>query len=155
MSLKPGQEVHAEITNPTGLATGVVQNPMTPVEYGRTAASSKYTVTDDTSDLPDFGTGSSGGASGSLTGLTVAGDTTVSNGDTASYTSAVTGTDVNTAAGTYLWTVTGVAATIADAAASITGITFNATGTATVTCTYTEAGVTGSPASGNTTVVVS
>jgi len=155
MSLKPGQGVHGEITNPPALATGVVQNPMTPVEYGRTAGSSKYTVTDDTSDLPDFGSGASGGASGSLTGLTVAGDTTTSNGSTVSYAATVSGTDVNTSAGTYLWTVTGVAATIADAAAGTTDITFNATGTATVTCTYTEAGVTGSPASGNTTVVVS
>ena len=155
MSLKPGQGVHGEITNPPALATGVVQNPMTPVEYGRTAESSKYTVTDDTSSLPDFGTGSSGGASGSLTGVVVAGDTTVSDGDTASYSATVQGNDVNTAAGTYLWTVTGVAATIADAAAATTDITYNATGTATVTCTYTESGVTGSPASGNTTVTVS
>ena len=152
MSLKPGQEVHAEITNPTGLATGVVQNPMTPVEYGRTAESSKYTVTDDTSDLPDFGTGVSGGASGSLTGVGVFGDTTVSNGDTSSYRATVQGTDVNTASGTFLWTVTGVAATIADATESQTDITFNATGTATVTCTYTEAS---GSVSGNTTVVVS
>ena len=155
MSLKPGQGVHGEITNPPALATGVVQNPMTPVEYGRTAEKSKYTVTDDTSSLPDFGSGSSGGPSGSLTGLTVAGDTTTTNGSTVSYAATVSGTDVNTAAGTYLWTVTGVAATIADAAAATTDITYNATGTATVTCTYTEDGVTGSPASGNTTVVVS
>ena len=155
MSLKPGQGVHGEITNPPALATGVVQNPMTPVEYGRTAGSSKYTVTDDTSSLPDFGSGTSGDASGSLSGLTVAGDTTTTNGSTVSYTATVSGTDVNTAAGTYLWTVTGVAATIAAATEATTDITFNATGTATVTCTYTESGVTGSPASGNTTVVVS
>ena len=155
MSLKPGQGVHGEITNPPALATGVVQNPMTPVEYGRTAEKSKYTVTDDTSDLPDFGAGTSGGPSGSLTGLTVAGDTTTTDGATVSYAATVSGTDVNTAAGTYLWTVSGVAATIADAASATTDITFNAAGTATVTCTYTEAGVTGSPASGNTTVTVS
>ena len=155
MSLKPGQGVHGEITNPPALATGVVQNPMTPVEYGRTAEKSKYTVTDDTSALPDFGSGSSGDASGTLTGLTVAGDATVSNGDTRSYTSSVAGTDVNTAAGTYLWTVTGVAATIATASAANTDITFNATGTASVTCTYTEAGVTGSPVDNTLTVTVS
>jgi len=155
MSLKPGQGVHGEITNPPALATGVVQNPMTPVEYGRTAGSSKYTVTDDTSSLPDFGTGVSGGASGSLTGVSVSGDTTVANGATTNYRASVQGSDVNTAAGTYLWTVTGVAATIANAASATTDITYNATGTATVTCTYTEDGVTGSPASGNATVVVS
>ena len=155
MSLKPGQGVHGEITNPPALATGVVQNPMTPVEYGRTAEKSKYTVTDDTSDLPDFGTGSSGDGSTSLTGVTVSGDTTATNGVNAVYRAAVNGTDVNTAAGAYLWTVAGVAATIADPVLSATDIIFNATGTATVTCTYTEDGVTGSPASGNTTVVVS
>ena len=155
MSLKPGQGVHGEITNPPALATGVVQNPMTPVEYGRTAEKSKYTVTDDTSDLPDFGTGTSGGASGSLSGLTVAGDTTTTDGSTVSYAATVSGTDVNTSAGTFLWTVTGVAATIDDATSADTDITFNAAGTATVTCTYTEVGVTGSPASGNTTVTVS
>ena len=155
MSLKPGQGVHGEITNPPALATGVVQNPMTPVEYGRTAEKSKYTVTDDTSPLPDFGTGSSGDASGELTGLTVAGDTTTSNGDTASYAATVAGSDVNTSAGTYLWTVTGVAATIATASEATTDITFNATGTATVTCTYTEDGVTGSPVSDDLTVTVS
>lgn len=155
MSLKPGQGVHGEITNPPALATGVVQNPMTPVEYGRTAEKSKYTVTDDTSDLPDFGTGTSGGASSALTGLTVAGDTTTTDGSTVSYAATVSGTNVNTAAGTFLWTVAGVAATIDDAASATTDITFNAAGTATVTCTYTEVGVTGSPASGNTTVTVS
>ena len=155
MSLKPGQGVHGEITNPPALATGVVQNPMTPVEYGRTAEKSKYTVTDDTSDLPDFGSGTSGDPSGALTGLTVAGDTTTTDGSTVSYAATVSGTDVNTAAGTFLWTVSDVAATIADATEDTTDITFNAAGTATVTCTYTEAGVTGSPASGNTTVTVS
>jgi len=90
-----------------------------------------------------------------LTGVSVSGDTTVANGATANYGASVQGSDVNTAAGTYLWTVTGVAATIADAAAATTDITYSATGTATVTCTYTEDGVTGSPASGNTTVTVS
>ena len=125
------------------------------MEYGRTAEKSKYTVTDDTSDLPDFGSGTSGGASGALTGLTVAGDTTTTDGSTVSYAATVSGTNVNTAAGTFLWTVAGVAATIDDAASATTDITFNAAGTATVTCTYTEDGVTGSPASGNATVVVS
>ena len=155
MSLKPGQGVHGEITNPPALATGVVQNPMTPVEYGRTAEKSKYTVTEDTSPLPDFGTGASGDGSGSLTGLAVAGDATTNEGSTVSYTATVSGTDVNTSAGTYLWTVADVAATIDDATAATTDITFNAVGTATVTCTYTEDGVTGSPASGNLTVTVS
>ena len=155
MSLKPGQGVHGEITNPPALATGVVQNPMTPVEYGRTAEKSKYTVTDDTSPLPDFGTGSSGDGSASLTGLTVAGDATVSSGGTASYAATVSGTDVNTSAGTYLWSVSGVAATISDATADSTDITFTANGAAVVTCVYTEDGVAGSPATGTLNVTVS
>ena len=54
MSLKPGVGVHAEVTNPPAKATGVIQNPMTPVEYGRTAEKSKYTVTV-TVKLPDTG----------------------------------------------------------------------------------------------------
>ena len=97
----------------------------------------------------------SGDGSATLTGLTVSGDATTTNGATVSYSSAVTGTDVNTAAGTYLWTVADVAVTIADASAAATDITFNATGTATVTCTYTEGGVTGSPVSDDLTVTVS
>ena len=155
MSLKPGVGVHAEVTNPPAKATGVIQNPMTPVEYGRTAEKSKYTVTDDTSPLPDFTNGVSGDGSVALSGLDVTGDTTADTIVNSVYRATVSGTDVNTSAGTYLWTVTGVMATIADAAAATTDITFNATGSATVTCTYTEDGVTGSPASGNTTVVVS
>ena len=151
MSLKPGQGVHGEITNPPALATGVVQNPMTPVEYGRTAEKSKYTVTDDTGPLG----GTSGGPSASLTSLTVAGDATKASGDTGSYASSVAGTDVNTSAGTFAWVVTGVAATVATADAATTDITFNATGTASVTCTYTEVGVTGSPVSDTLTVTVS
>ena len=66
MSLKPGVGVHAEVTNPPAKATGVIQNPMTPVEYGRTAEKSKYTVTDDSRDLPDF---ASGLPTGELTSL--------------------------------------------------------------------------------------
>ena len=154
MSLKPGQGVHGEITNPPALATGVVQNPMTPVEYGRTAEKSKYTVTDSSADLPDYG-GATAGGSTELTGMTVAGDTTANNGDTKSYSGTVAGTSLDTSAGTYLWTVSGVAATIASAAAASTNITFNATGTASVKCTYTEAGVTGSPVEDTLTVTVS
>ena len=153
MSLKPGTGVHGEITNPPALATGVVQNPMTPVEYGRTAEKSKYTVTDSSADLPDYA-GAAGG-SAELTGMTVAGDSTANNGDTKSYTGTVAGTSLDTSAGSYQWVVSGVAATIASATAATTDITFNATGSATVTCTYTESGVTGSPVSDDLTVTVS
>ena len=155
MSLKPGQGVHGEITNPPALATGVVQNPMTPVEYGRTAEKSKYTVTDDTGPLPDFANGVSGDGSVSLSGLTVAGDITADTMSNSVYRATVTGKDVNTAAGTFLWSVSGVTATILDPSLIATDINFTSTGTATVTCTYTEDGVTGSPASGSLTVTVS
>ena len=155
MSLKPGTPVQAEVKNPGALATGVVQNPFTPVEFGRTAAASLYETADSGADLPDFGDGSAIGGSNELTALAVTGDAAANNGDTKTYTATVSGTDVNTSAGTFLWTVEDVAATIATAAAASTDITFNATGTAKVKCSYTEDGVTGSPQAGELEVTVS
>ena len=152
MSLKPGVGVHAEVTNPPAKATGVIQNPMTPVEYGRTAEKSKYTVTDDSRDLPDF---ASGLPTGELTSLTVTGDAAVAQSGSGTYTATVAGTGVNTSAGTFLWAIAGGTGTIASAAAASTAITFDDAAAYTVTCTYTESGVTGSPVSGNTTVTVS
>lgn len=151
MSLKPGVGVHAEVTNPPAKATGVIQNPMTPVEYGRTAEKSKYTVTDDSRDLPDY---ASGLPTGELTSLTVTGDAAVAQGGSGTYTSNVAGTNVNTSAGTFLWAIAGGAGTIATPAAASTAITFDDAAVYTVTCTYTESGVTGSPVSGNFTVTV-
>jgi len=153
MSLKPGVGVHAEVTNPPAKATGVIQNPMTPVEYGRTAEKSKYTVTDSALPLPDYQAG--GPAGTTLTGLTVNGDLTASNGDTKNYTTNVAGTNVSTSDGTFLWEVSGGTATIGSPAASGTSITFNEVATFTVTCTYTDANATGSPVSQSVTVVVS
>ena len=152
MSLKPGVGVHAEVTNPPAKATGVIQNPMTPVEYGRTAAKSKYTVTDDSRDLPDYATGL---PTGELTSLTVTGDAAVAQSGSATYSAAVAGTGVNTSAGTFLWSIAGGAGTIATAAAASTDITFDDAAAYTVTCTYTEPGVTGSPVSGDISVTVS
>ena len=152
MSLKPGVGVHAEVTNPPAKATGVIQNPMTPVEYGRIAAKSKYTVTDDSRDLPDFATGL---PTGELTSLTVAGDAAVAQSGSGSYTATVAGTNVNTSAGTFLWTIAGGAGTIATASAASTAITFDDVAAYTVTCSYTEPGVTGSPVSGDISVTVS
>ena len=43
-NITPGVGQHATITNPTGLAGSVTQNPLTPVEYGKTAATSAYTT---------------------------------------------------------------------------------------------------------------
>ena len=87
--------------------------------------------------------------------MSVTGDAVANNGDTKSYTGAVSGTSLDTSAGTYLWSVSGVAATIADASADSTDITFNADGAAVVTCVYTEDGVAGSPATGTLNVTVS
>ena len=154
MTIKPGVGVHGEVTNPPALATGVVQNPFTPVEYGRTAAKSKYTVVNDDDSLPDYGTGSSGD-SGAISGVTIAGGTTASDGGTEIYAANVAGTDVNTSKGTFAWVVTGGSATVAASTASSTSITFNEAASFTVACTYTEVGVTGSPKTGNKTVTVS
>ena len=155
MSLKPGQQVHGAVTNPPALATGVIQNPMTPVEYGRTAEKSKYTVADDTGPLPDFANGTSGDASGSLTGLTISGDSTADVGSNVIYRATVTGKNVNTAAGTFLWSASGVSASVAEPTLPTTDIIFEADGSAVVTCVYTENGVTGSPVTGTLNVTVS
>ena len=63
--ITPGVGKHATVANPTALAGSVSQNPMTPVEYGRTAAKSKYTTVTSSDPLvpvPVFG----GVATGSL-----------------------------------------------------------------------------------------
>ena len=53
--LVPGTGKHATVTNPTGLAGSVSQNPLAPVEYGRTAAKSKYTTVTSSAPLgPEF-----------------------------------------------------------------------------------------------------
>ena len=160
MSLKPGIGVHGEIDpaigsgSPTTVSVAsVTQNPMTPVEYGRTAESSKYTTTDSADPLPDYGT--PGGLAVTITGLVVNGNLNVADGGTDNYTATVNGTNVNTANGTFNWSVTGgVASTVGTPNASATSVTFNGAGSYTVSCTYTEAGATGSPATGNVTVVV-
>ena len=54
MSMQPGVQNYGEIDPAIGLASSVTQDPMTPVEYGRTAASSKYTLTASSgADIPD------------------------------------------------------------------------------------------------------
>ena len=68
-SIVPGTGKHGTITSPTGLAKSTSQNPMTPVEYGRTAAKSKYTtVTSSDPLVPELVYG--GVATGTLTGTT-------------------------------------------------------------------------------------
>ena len=66
MSLNPGTQQYGEvdpaihITKPDGTVkagqpvTSITQDPMTPVEYGRTAAGSKYTATaSNGAEIPD------------------------------------------------------------------------------------------------------
>ena len=75
-NITPGVGQHATITNPTGLAGSVTQNPLTPVEYGETAAKSKYTtVTSSDPLVPELAYG--GVATGTLTGtVSTKGDST-------------------------------------------------------------------------------
>ncbi len=66
MSLNPGTQQYGEVnpsihvTKPDGTVktgqpvTSITQDPMTPVEYGRSAAGSKYTVTaSNGAEIPD------------------------------------------------------------------------------------------------------
>ena len=43
-NIDAGVGQHATITNPTGLAGSVTQNPLTPVQYGNNSAKSAYTT---------------------------------------------------------------------------------------------------------------
>ena len=40
-----GTQQYAEVTNPTGLAGSITQDPLTPVEAGNDSAKSAYTTT--------------------------------------------------------------------------------------------------------------
>ena len=44
-NITPGTQQYAEVANPTGLAGSITQDPLTPVEFGVTAAKSAYTTT--------------------------------------------------------------------------------------------------------------
>ena len=52
MSLNPGTQQYCEISTPRAIGglESITQDAMTPVEYGRTAASSKYTETASSGD---------------------------------------------------------------------------------------------------------
>ena len=89
MSLNPGIQQYGEtktgihVTKPDGTVkaeqpvTSITQDPMTPVEYGRTAADSKYNVTaSNGAEIPNQGPGSGGGAAtGPVTGVSLVGTT--------------------------------------------------------------------------------
>ena len=44
-NITAGVEQYAEVTNPTGLAGSITQNPFAPVEEGNNSAKSAYTTT--------------------------------------------------------------------------------------------------------------
>lgn len=68
-NIVPGTGKHATVTNPTALAGSVSQNPFGGVEFGRTAAKSKYTtVTSSDPLVPELVYG--GVATGTLSGTT-------------------------------------------------------------------------------------
>ena len=92
--ITPGVGQHATITNPGAKAVSTTQNPLTPVQYGLTAAKSKYTtVTSSDPLVPDLVYG--GVATGTLSG-------TVSvKGDGTEAASATTGGSGNGATVTY------------------------------------------------------
>ena len=52
-NLVPGTPKYGEVTAPFGLATSIIQDPLAPVEDGRTAAKSAYTTTDSGGDPID------------------------------------------------------------------------------------------------------
>ena len=54
MSLNPGVQQYGELEPAIGKTCSVTQDPMTPVEYGRTAAGSKYETTASSgAEIPD------------------------------------------------------------------------------------------------------
>ena len=44
-NITPGTQQYCEVTAQTGLAGSITQDVLTPVEFGRTAATSAYTTT--------------------------------------------------------------------------------------------------------------
>ena len=93
-NIDAGVGQHATITNPTGLAGSITQNPLTPVQYGNNSAKSAYTtVTSSDPLVPDLVYG--GVATGTLTG------TTSTKGDSTQTAKATTGGSGSSATVTY------------------------------------------------------
>ena len=96
-NLTPGTQQYGDVTNPTGLADSVTQDPNSPVENGRTAATSAYTTTASSgapiggsvsfgavADITLVGTTSTK-ADGAQTGVATTGSTFGSSGATVTY----------------------------------------------------------------------
>lgn len=96
-NITPGTQQYADVTNPTGKADSITQDPLTPVEYGRTAAKSAYTTTASSGDpiggvLPK---------TGPVASLTLVG-TTSTKGDGTSTGQATTSTNGSGCTVTYV-----------------------------------------------------
>ena len=53
-NINAGTQQYGEVTNPTGLAGSITQDPFTPVEFGNNSAKSAYTTTASSgADIPD------------------------------------------------------------------------------------------------------
>ena len=53
-NINAGLRQYGEVTNPTGLAGSITQDPVTPVEVGGNSLKSKYTTTNSSgAEIPD------------------------------------------------------------------------------------------------------
>ena len=167
MSIQPGVQNLGEvdpalhITTPDGTVkagqpvTSVTQNPFTPVEFGRTAAGSKYDLTANPGggDIAgDGGSGGGGGATPTIGSVTVTGSETQTVGTGSTYSATISGTATDAV---YAWTTDDASATIATPSAASTDIEFSGAGNFTVTCTVTSATSQPASASGTKSVTVS
>ena len=90
-NIDAGVGQHATITNPTGLAGSVTQNPLTPVQYGNNSAKSAYTTVSSTDPLvPELALG----AVATITGV----GTTSTKGDGTETAAATTSSGIGTGA---------------------------------------------------------
>ena len=130
MSLNPGTQQYGEtktgihVTKPDGTVkaeqpvTSITQDPMTPVEYGRTAADSKYTVT--ASNGAEIGGGGLV-TTGPATGVSLVGTTSV-QGD-GQRVGVATTSNLSGVNATVTYTVTGGFASAASIVAGGSGYT--------------------------------
>lgn len=93
-NIDAGVGQHATLTNPGALAGSVTQNPLTPVQYGKNSAKSKYTTTTNSGPLvPDI-------VVGPVATVTITG-TTSTKGDGTETASATTSPNGSGATVTY------------------------------------------------------
>jgi hypothetical protein len=131
--------------------TSTTQNPFSPVEFGRTAAGSAYTLTAN-SNGGEISGGGSGGTAITIGTVSITGSGTQTVGYGSNYAATISG---DAADAVYAWTTDDASATIGDASASSTSIQFSAEGTYTVTCTVTSATSTPASAVATKSVIVS